>query len=919
MWNHTFFLNRNSLRTRFHWCRFVGILAVAFTSVAGFLVQPTWAQFNENCFVSILNRTAQVQPNGAWEILNIPSGFGPVRARATCLENGVTVRGQSDLFSITLNQTTGLQPFPLGVVAPIPVSLTVSAPLTIFTAAGATAQVTTFATLPDATIVNVTAATTGTVYSTSNATIASVTSNGLVTAMSSGAVLITARNEGAIGLVQLQVQLSGDSDGDGIPDDQELALGLDPNDPLDALDDADQDGLTAAQEIALGTNLFLADTDGDGIADGEEVVAGADGFITQPLLPDTDGDGLRDGLEVATGSDPTDPNSFNLAQALAAVQVSPSAFTLTFNQLLGDVSTQLVVTGVLIDQTTIDLTASSRGTNYTSNDLTVCNFGAMDGVVFAGMSGNCLITVSNSGFTSVVDGVVQNFEPVALSFLDLPGTAHNVEVHGDYAYLASFSNGVHIIDISNRAAPSFVNTIPSPQVWDVKIMGTHAYMAEGAASGSRLRIVDVVDPLTPVEQGEVELPAFPLDLAVSGPLAFAAMGADGLQVIDITRPEAPRLLGQLDTGNTILAVAIDEVRQLAILAGSAGLTVVDVSNPSQPVILGNAPSTGLGGSHRQVELLGTLAFVANRTSGLHVVDLTVPSNPTTLTNVPIGLAGELEDVALAGAVVFGAERTTFANLVPILSSDLPIVPQLRGNIDFSAFATLAIGINIAVDGSFVYLSAGDTFPDTNRRLYIGQYLDSIDADGLSPVAALGTPTPGQTIKEGSILPIIVEASDDVSLQAVEFLVEGQVVFTDTTFPYQYDAPVPVGITDMTVAARAIDLGGNQTPTAEVIVTVQPDLLTTVIGTVVDSNGIPVAGAQVITAGGVSGATGIDGTFSLANVPTLFDSSASATLTRNGAVSKGSSLLVPSVPQGITDVGQFSIVTPDICEDECVPL
>lgn len=36
-----------------------------------------WAQLNENCTVSVLNRTVQVDTNGNWSIANVPTGFRP--------------------------------------------------------------------------------------------------------------------------------------------------------------------------------------------------------------------------------------------------------------------------------------------------------------------------------------------------------------------------------------------------------------------------------------------------------------------------------------------------------------------------------------------------------------------------------------------------------------------------------------------------------------------------------------------------------------------------------------------------------------------------------------------------------------------------------------------------------------------------
>ena len=82
-----------------------------------------------------------------------------------------------------------------------------------------------------------------------------------------------------------------DLDGDAIPDY------LDANNTDGPTGDKDGDGLTNAQEVALGTDPTKADTDGDGIPDKTEV--GAD--PTKPV--DTDGDGKADVLDTDDDND----------------------------------------------------------------------------------------------------------------------------------------------------------------------------------------------------------------------------------------------------------------------------------------------------------------------------------------------------------------------------------------------------------------------------------------------------------------------------------------------------------------------------------------------------------------------------------------------------------------------------------------
>ncbi|RKY28069.1 MAG: hypothetical protein DRP61_02725 [Candidatus Omnitrophota bacterium] len=98
-----------------------------------------------------------------------------------------------------------------------------------------------------------------------------------------------------------------DTDGDGVSDGREFNLGLDPkvadsgNTPPGAIDttlDTDGDGLSDYYEHFLGTDINNPDSDGDGLSDGYEIFSFGENMATNPLKKDTDGDGLDDKQEI---------------------------------------------------------------------------------------------------------------------------------------------------------------------------------------------------------------------------------------------------------------------------------------------------------------------------------------------------------------------------------------------------------------------------------------------------------------------------------------------------------------------------------------------------------------------------------------------------------------------------------------------
>ena len=146
--------------------------------------------------------------------------------------------------------------------------------------------------------------------------------------------------------------LTDDNDGDGLTDDQEVALGTDPNNPDTDNDgisdfedafplngnkgvDTDGDGIPDSSDndddndgvLDVNDDLPLdasesSDFDGDGIGDNADNDDDNDGYDDQQEIDDgtnvkdplsfprdTDNDGLTDNQEIALGTDPTNPDS----------------------------------------------------------------------------------------------------------------------------------------------------------------------------------------------------------------------------------------------------------------------------------------------------------------------------------------------------------------------------------------------------------------------------------------------------------------------------------------------------------------------------------------------------------------------------------------------------------------------------------
>ncbi len=696
--------------------------------------------------------------------------------------------------------------------------------------------------------------------------------------------------QGITNILDVMVRRGGDSDSDGLPDDYELSNGLNPNDPSDASADLDRDGLTNLEEFQRGTDPRNPDTDGDGLKDGEEVLRG-----TNPLLADTDGDGIPDGLEIQLGSNPLDPNSGSLATALDHIEVTPPTASLIVNTLSPQASIQLRVTGVLKDNSKLDLSSFSRGTRYSSSDLTICNFGARDGEIFAGQPGMCMVTVANGSFRTTVPIRVDNFNPTVKSQLSIPGS-NALDVVGRYAYVVGGSQ-FRTVDILDRANPVVLKTldVQGADFLDVKVSGNYAYAPAGAVG---FAVIDIASPANPQLVRVVSTPGIAQDVSITnGTRLYLADGISGLLIYDLDDPANPVLRSTTDVGTAVVGVDADATRQVAALAlDSAGLRLIDISNAASPKQLGLLP----GGVVKDVLLRGSVAFLADYTRSFTAVDIADPNNPRVTTSIAPQFGGFLFDIALAGDYAFGAD-IFFVNDTPVIDVSTPQTPVARFRFAFPGDAT---GTGVKADASFVYLLSGG-------YLSIGQYRSVVDNNGIAPQVSIFTPTPGSSLVGRTAVPVTIQATDDIAVATVQLLVNGQVVGTAVSAPYIINLPVPKGITSLTIQARAIDFGGNVGISSDVGYNLVVGALTTVTGTGVDRQGAAVPNARMSVVSEFYGQSAADGSYSITGVPAALGRfrAYGEVAGPGGVVLRGRSGWATAVPNGITNVGSM-IYFPD---------
>jgi hypothetical protein len=282
------------------------------------------------------------------------------------------------------------------------------------------------------------------------------------------------------------------------------------------------------------------------------------------------------------------------------------------------------------------------------------------------VSGDMAYVANYSAGLRVVD-VSNPAHPVEVGYYDAFGHAYGVYAQAGIAYVAESGGGLRVIDVSDPSHPVEVGFYNTPGlVYDVYVSGSIAYLADNDS----LRMIDVSDPTNPTEVGIYDSEEWgwgAYKVCVIGSIAYLTTGNSGFAIVDVSDPTNPTEMGFWDSHYAVLDLYASEGIVYAVNELNGGLRAVDVSNPALPVEVGFYD--GFEGAY-DVYVSNDLAYVVDADGGLRIVDVSDPALPVEsgFYNAP-GLA---RDVYVQDDVAYVTDLDGGLRLVDVSDPSAPV-------------------------------------------------------------------------------------------------------------------------------------------------------------------------------------------------------------------------------------------------------
>ena len=206
-----------------------------------------------------------------------------------------------------------------------------------------------------------------------------------------------------------------------------------------------------------------------------------------------------------------------------------------------------------------------------------------------------------------------------------------MQLRGNYAYTTGTGNILVIYDVSNLRLEYRLRA-PSHDMfgYQVVLAGNYAYVltAFKGRPGGSINVVDISNPSSPRLVGEYTGGSFD-GLIIHGNVGYVSRGSE-LHVLNLSNPANPQRIRTVSLsaslggdGGTVVG------NRLYLCESTAGLSVWDISQPDNPQRLGIIGNIGVA---RAVHVSGNYAFVAagqwlgGIQGGLRVIDVSDPAN-----------------------------------------------------------------------------------------------------------------------------------------------------------------------------------------------------------------------------------------------------------------------------------------------------
>ncbi len=301
--------------------------------------------------------------------------------------------------------------------------------------------------------------------------------------------------------------------------------------------------------------------------------------------------------------------------------------------------------------------------------------------------------------------------------VDTPDQPTDLDISGNYVFIADRFSGLQIVDVSNPLNPKIINRLSEIKFLEkslssqcLSIRNNICYLAN--YDPNKLFIIDVNNPEDIDFQKDsnddgvpdavlryidlpVEVSDVPIRSLINSHYIFILYQKEikengKVVIIDISDLTVPTFTTSvIDIGGIPSDFKIKD-NFLYVASGDSGITLINISKPSSPAIL-----NAFGGIVSSSILISdNYLYYVDYDNKLHVFDISIPKSPIEISSI-LTIEGRYADIAISDNFLYLASQETGIQVLDV--SDKNNI-KLIGKID-----TPSIAQSIKISGNFAYI------------------------------------------------------------------------------------------------------------------------------------------------------------------------------------------------------------------------